>query len=305
MTAQLSILRGEGPQVRIAGHTGSLMRRIVGGVLFLIVLALLCACSEVVNLQSGLTDSDANEIISLLQHNGVEVRKLQAKEGVTLTVDAKDISTATQIMHGAGLPRRNLSDLGQMFKKDGMISSPLEERVRYIHGLSEELENTMLQFDNVVAARVHVVLPERIAPGEPIQPSSAAVFVKYRAPFDEDSAIPRIRNLVASSIPGLGGEDGKSKVSVVLTPSDATQVDTDWQAVGPFIVRGGSAGPLTVALTGLIAFSAILVIALILAIVAGRESLLNRLGKFKNRFGKIRGKQERGPNLAASQDAVS
>lgn len=305
MNARLSIIGAGNPHVRFARRAGSAVHRIVEGFLFLLVLVLLCACSEVVNLQSGLTDSDANEIISLLQHNGVEVRKVQAKEGVTLTVDAKDISTATQIMHSAGLPRRNLSDLGQMFKKDGMISSPLEERVRYIHGLSEELENTMLQFDNVVAARVHVVLPERIAPGEPIQPSSAAVFVKYRMPFDEDAAVPRIRNLVASSIPGLGGEGGKSKVSVVLTPSDATQVDTDWQAVGPFIVRGGSAGPLSATLTGLIALVAVLIIALILAIVAGRESLLNRLGKFRNRFGKIRSKREREPTFAASQDSVS
>lgn len=205
---------------------------------------LLCGCSETTNLQAGLNDADANEIVSVLNRHGITAQKRTTKEGVTLTVKMSDISRATEVMHAAGLPRRTRTNLGQVFKKEGMISTPLEERVRYIHGLSEELEFTLQQFDNVVSARVHVVLPERIAPGEPIQPSSAAVFVKYRPPFDEDTAIPRIRNLVASSIPGLSGESGHDKVSVVLASSEATAPAVEWTRVGPFIVQAGSAGTL-------------------------------------------------------------
>jgi type III secretion protein J len=209
---------------------------------------LLCACSETTNLQAGLNDADANEIVSVLNRHGITAQKRTTKEGVILTVKMSDISRATEVMHAAGLPRRTRANLGQVFKKEGMISTPLEERVRYIHGLSEELEFTLQQFDNVVSARVHVVLPERIAPGEPIQPSSAAVFVKYRLPFDEDTAIPRIRNLVASSIPGLSGESGHDNVSVVLAPSEATAPAVEWTQVGPFIVQAGSAGTLIAAL---------------------------------------------------------
>ncbi|HVK95919.1 MAG TPA: type III secretion inner membrane ring lipoprotein SctJ [Noviherbaspirillum sp.] len=208
------------------------------------MIGLLCACSKVVNLQSGLSDSDANEIVLVLNGQGIAVEKQKAKEGVNLTVEETDLSRATAAMNAAGLPRRSMSNLGEVFKKQGMISTPLEERVRYLHGLSEELGFTLQQFDNVISARVHVVLPERIAPGEPIQPSSAAVFVKYRPPLDEDAVAPRIRRLVASSIPGLSSEDGRSKVSVVMTRSEIPPPTVAWTTVGPFMVEADSAGSL-------------------------------------------------------------
>jgi type III secretion protein J len=213
------------------------------------LLLLMWGCSQVANLQTNLQDADANEIVALLRHSGIEAKKITAKEGVTLTVRETDVSRATDIMRAAGLPKRSLTNLGTVFKKEGMISTPLEERVRYIHALSEELEFTLQQFDHVVSARVHVVLPERIAPGEPIQPSSAAVFIKYTAPFDEDTNISRITNLVASSIPGLSGVDGRSKVSVVLAPAGAAPKSVEWESVGPFVVQSDSVSGLTWTLT--------------------------------------------------------
>lgn len=214
-------------------------------------LLLLSACSKMVNLQASLTDADANEIVLVLNRKGIGVEKQKNKEGVTLIVKEADLSRATETMNEAGLPRRSLSNLGEVFKKQGMISTPMEERIRYIHGLSEELESTLQQFDNVVSARVHVVLPERIAPGEPIQPSSAAVFVKYRQPLDEDAVMPRIRRLVASSIPGLGGEEGRNKVSVVMMPGEAPAAGIEWTTLGPFLVAASSARGLMLTLLAL------------------------------------------------------
>lgn len=226
-------------------------RSILSYVLISLILASLAACSERVDLQSGLKDAEANEIINVLNRQGIEASKRPTKEGVAIVVDRLDISRATDALQAAGLPRRSLSNLGQVFKKEGMISTPLEERVRYIYGLSEELQYTLQQFDNVISARVHVVLPERIAPGEPIQPSSAAVFIKYHLPFDEDTAMPRIRHLVASSIPGLSGEEGLAKVSVVLVPSEITAAPVEWRNIGPFSVQKQSANLLMSVLLGM------------------------------------------------------
>ncbi|MGI4937767.1 MAG: type III secretion system inner membrane ring lipoprotein SctJ [Janthinobacterium lividum] len=221
----------------------------------LILLLVLGGCTKMANLQVGLTDNDANEMVLVLTRIGIAVEKQKNKEGVTLVVKEEEISRATEAMNAAGLPRRNLSNLGEVFKKQGMISSPMEERIRYIHGLSEELESTLRQFDNVISARVHVVLPERIAPGEPIQPSSAAVFVKYRAPMDEDVVTPRIRRLVASSIPGLANDEGRSKVSVVMMLGEEAPAAIQWSSVGPFMVAMHSAGPLMWTLLALGALS--------------------------------------------------
>lgn len=240
------------------------------------VIGLLGACTKVVNLQTNLSDSDANEIVMVLNREGIPVQKLPSKEGVNLTLTETDLSRATAIMNAAGLPRRGRESLGEVFKKQGMISTPLEERVRYLHGLSEELGYTLQQFDNVVAARVHVVLPERIAPGEPVQPSSAAVFIKYRPPIDEDAIAPRIQRLVASSIPGLASEDGRPKVSVVMTPGELALPGVKWTTVGPFTVAVDSANSLRGTLIAL-------VVAGLLGVGAGIYTLLKsgKLGKGK------------------------
>ena len=215
-----------------------------------LLITTLAGCDEQVDLQAGMRDAEANEIVAVLNRQGIEAHKRPTKEGITISIERNDLSRATDVLQAAGLPRRNLANLGQVFKKEGMISTPLEERVRYIYGLSEELEYTLQQFDHVLSARVHVVLPERIAPGEPIQPSSAAVFIKYIPPFDEDTALPRVRNLVASSIPGLSGEEGRAKVSVVMVPSEAAAPAVEWRTIGPFSVQKKSAGLLLSLLIG-------------------------------------------------------
>lgn len=247
-------------------------------------IGVLTACGQAVNLQSGLNDHDANEIISLLSRNGINATKNVGKDGITLTVKDKELSRATEVMQAAGLPKRSLSNLGQIFKKEGMISTPLEERVRYIYGLSAELENTLQQFDNVVTARVHVVLPERIAPGEPIQPSSAAVFIKYHLPFDEETAIPRIRKLVASSIPGLSGEEARAKVSVVLTPTESAIASVEWTTIGPFKVQSSSASALVATLIGLGVLTLLSMGCVVFMIVLRNPNVMAGL---KRRLGKV------------------
>lgn len=224
-----------------------LLRRL----LVLVCLALLCACDTMVVLQSDLNDADANEIVALLRHHGIEARKQVVKGVVSLQVPEQALARATDAMRAAGLPRRSLTDLGTIFKKEGMISTPLEERARYLHGLSAELAGTLQQIDGVIAARVHMVLPERVAPGEPVLPSSAAVFIKYRAPFDEDGHLPRIRRMVAGAIPGLSGDDAKSKVSVVFTPALERPPEVRWETSFGITVLSSSSARLSALVLGL------------------------------------------------------
>jgi type III secretion protein J len=220
----------------LRAHMASLLRRL--GILMLCALA---ACGSEVSLQTGLSDADANEMLSLLRQSGITTKKVREKAGVTLTVRETDLARASDLIRAAGLPQRNLSLLGDIFKKDGMISTPLEERARYLHGLSQELEYTLSRIDRVVVARVHVVLPERVAPGEPVKPSSASVFIKYRPPLDEDLIVPRIRRLVMTSIPGLAQDADERKLSVVLLPADAPQAAVQWDHWGPFQMERESA----------------------------------------------------------------
>jgi type III secretory pathway lipoprotein EscJ len=88
-----------------------------------------------------------------------------------------------------------------------------------VYALSQELETTIGQIDGVVVARVHVVLPEKVGPGEPVQPPSAAVFIKHLPTLEPDTVSYRIRQLVARSIPGMG-EHAIERVSAVFIKAD-------------------------------------------------------------------------------------
>lgn len=200
----------------------------------LMLLALLMAgCGDRMELHRDLTEQDANEVLAELAGKNIDAQKRLDKGGVAVLVSTQDISRAVKVLEAVGLPRRSRSTLGEVFRKEGVISSPMEERARYIYALSQELEQTLSQIDGVVVARVHVVLPERIAPGEPVQPASAAVFIKYRPDLEPDSVLPRIRRMVASSIPGMANADEK-KLAVVFVPSQGYQESVPMVSVGPF-----------------------------------------------------------------------
>ncbi len=188
-------------------------RLVFAGVLF----ALVAACDTRVELISSVSESEANEALAALLDGGVKASKIAGKEGmVSLDVAQGEVSKAIGILRVEGLPRERYAKMGEIFRKEGLISSPLEERARYIWALSQEISSTLSQIDGVIKARVHVVLPERSAGGDPSLPSSAAVFIKHKSGMNLEDSVAQIKRLVANSIPGLSGE----KVSVILIASN-------------------------------------------------------------------------------------
>jgi type III secretion protein J len=182
--------------------------------LILVLLFLLSGCKT--ELYSGLPENEANEMLSVLLTANISAEKLPGKKGVVdLKVERSQISAAIQVLKAHGFPKREYATLGQVFKKEGLISSPLEERARYIHAVSEELSETISRIDGVLSTRVHVVLPEVSQAGSKLNPSSASVFVKHDEDVELNAYIPKIKLLVNNSIEGLDYE----KITVVLFPS--------------------------------------------------------------------------------------
>jgi type III secretion protein J len=186
---------------------------------FLLCLTLaLAACGGQVTLMATIGENDANEMVGVLSSAGINATKLAGKEGmVGLQVPQGDAARAIDTLRGLGLPRENFTGMGQVFQKSGLISSPLEERARYLYALSQDLSATLTRIDGVVFARVHLVLPEKGSALEKDSPSSAAVFIKHRPDHDLESLQPQVRRMVTNSIPGLTGD----RVSIVLIPSSA------------------------------------------------------------------------------------
>lgn len=170
---------------------------------FLLLAATLFLAACQTEIYSALPEREANEMMSVLLEGGVQATKLSGKEGFSLTVDSTEVQQALEILASNGLPRGARQSIGEVFAKSGIVSSPFEERVRFVYALSEEVAKTLQEIDGVLVARVHIVMPEAPALGEVAKPSSAAVFIRTREGYDLEYLTPQIRRLVANSIEGL------------------------------------------------------------------------------------------------------
>lgn len=188
-------------------------------VLWSLVLALpLAGCK--VELYSGLPERDANAMLAVLLRHHIDSDKQPGKEGAaTLRVDEERVAQAVDLLQDYGYPRDKFDSIGALFPKEGLISSPLEERIRYIYALSQDVSQTLSQIEGVITARVHLVMPEGKPFDKTVIPASASVFIKYREGTELAAFVPQIKMIVNNGIQGLTYD----KISVALfpTPADA------------------------------------------------------------------------------------
>lgn len=182
---------------------------------------LLAGCES--DLYSNLTEVEANQMLAVLMSNGISADKVaKGKDGFTLSVENRDMLRSIALLTDRGYPKNTRDSIGKVFQKSGIMSSPFEERVRYIYALGEDVAQTLSQIDGVVTARVHIVLPDAPQLGQSVKPSSAAVFIKHQPGTDLEFLVPQIRRLVSSSIEGLD----YAAVTVVLTESQPSKQAT-------------------------------------------------------------------------------
>jgi type III secretion protein J len=176
------------------------MRR---ALILLPVLLFLVGCRT--SLFEGLDEDQANRIIAALSHHGISgYKERNADRTWNISVDDTNAVVATELASAYALPRGGHANLGDLFSRQGLISSPGEDRVRYVYGLSQELSETLEKIDGVLLARVHIVLPEK-DPMDPAQDTlpSASVMMRYRSDYNLELMRDRIRALVAGSVEGL------------------------------------------------------------------------------------------------------
>lgn len=197
---------------------------------FSFVLCLLLSLSACkVELHTGLNEAESNEMVALLLSNGLDAEKGAAtKEGIPLMVESADLAQAIELLRENGLPRDSFSNLGTVFNDQGLISSPLEERIRYIYGLSQSISETLAQIDGVVTARVHVIVPERHPLDDEPQGSSASVFLKTKPGVNLEEKIPDIKLIVQNSVEGL---DYENVVVALFESEPAPKIDVSGPAM--------------------------------------------------------------------------
>ena len=165
---------------------------------------LLAGCDGETTLHSGLEELQANLVMAALLDAGIDCHKSPGEEGTwNITVAESRFAEAVNLLVAAGLPRRPHQGIGEVFKKTGMISSPSEERIRFMDALAQDLAKTISGIEGVVDARVHVVLPENDPFARHVLPSSAAVAIRSRWVADLTDIVPSVKGLVKNAIEGL------------------------------------------------------------------------------------------------------
>lgn len=178
----------------------------------LLSLLLLAGCKT--EIYQGLSENQANTMLSLLLRHGIPAEKLSAKNGYSIAVQEGRIVQALEILKENSLPREDFQSLGKVFSAEGMISSATEEQARLAYAISQELSDTFSRIDGVLTSRVHVVLSQTDLSTGNITPPSAAVFLRHTPESQVTRLIPHIRELTANAVPGLL----QDKVSVMLVP---------------------------------------------------------------------------------------
>jgi type III secretion protein J len=180
---------------------------------------ILAACIAVsackTELYSDVTQAEANEMLMVLAEASIEATKeLGGDKLWRIEVDKADLAGAIRALRTQGLPRERYASMGDVFKKEGLVSSPSEERMRFMYAMQQELSNTLSRIDGVVSARVHVAIPANDPLASNIKPASAAVQVLHRPDAKLEPITAAIKELVTRSVEGLPYDN----VSVVFLP---------------------------------------------------------------------------------------
>jgi type III secretion protein J len=173
----------------------------------------LSACK--MELYSDVTQDEANEMLMVLAEASIEASKVLGSDKLwKIEIEKADLARSVRALRSQGLPRERYASMGEVFKKEGLVSSPSEERVRLMYAMQQELSNTLSRIDGVVRARVHVAIPANDPLASNIKPASAAVQVLHRPDAKLDPIGAAIKELVTRSVEGLPYDN----VSVVFLP---------------------------------------------------------------------------------------
>ena len=189
-----------------------------------VIVALLCLAGCKQAIYNDLNETEANDVLLTLTRGGVAAEKRSDEEKhYSVWVAESDMAPAIELLKADSRPAEHYATLGEIFGERRLISSPTEERVRFMYGLQQELSRTLSQIDGVLVARVHIVMPAEDAFSTTLKPASASVFLKHRADTNLQALVPAVKDLVVRSVEGLSAET----VSVSLFPSQPAPVTSE------------------------------------------------------------------------------
>jgi type III secretion protein J len=229
----------------------------------LVLLAMLLAACRA-QIQHGLEERDANEVVSALLARGFAAEKVSEKgkkPTFSIEVEEAQVNDALRVLTELKLPRPPRTTTREVTAQAGLIETPSAERLRQLEAQEGDVEQSLETMDGVTSAAVELVVPGSPRPGQPIVPSKASVLLRVQPESMERVAQQRaeIRALVAASVEGLKSDD------VVLV------VDSVTSQVGAPVAAKAPEAQLRVLVFGLAGLVALLSCGLLFAAVRMRS----------------------------------
>jgi type III secretion protein J len=241
-----TLLLSEGTALGTVAAMKSLVRRAVLAAATCLLSVMLMGCSQQ-ELYGQLNESQANEMVAALRNAGLAAEKTFSRDGKSFAVSTKadDFARAVEVLRAGGLPKPSFDTLGSVFKKEGFVSSPEEERARLIYALSQELSNMLSGIDGVVHAKVLVSVPEKNPLSDKPTPATASVAITHQPGLDLSQDVGKIKALVVNAMDRLPYDN----VTVALFPAAPIPPPlprTEWAMTfggfGWLMVLGGAIG---------------------------------------------------------------
>ena len=181
---------------------------------------LLGGCRES-NLLEGLDQTQANDVVAVLQRNNIAADKNEdGKLGYSVRVGRADFAAAVDLLKAYALPTATRTEVADMFPSDALVASPRAEKARLYSALEQRLEQSLNTLDGVAAARVHVSYDLDAGEGGrksvPVHLSALAV---YERDMEPSALVNDIKRFLRNSFAGVEYEN----ISVVLSKRAQTQ----------------------------------------------------------------------------------
>lgn len=198
---------------------------------FLAALLFLVACKS--DLNTNLPENDANEILAALLMNGISAEKDPRKDGVAIMVSNSQFGDAVEILRSYGLPRRTFSTVGDVFKAEGIVASPLQEWAKFNYAKAQELSETLSGIPGVIRADVHIGEERKESAFDEVEPPSASVLIQMDETMISENLVPEIKQLVSLAHPNIEYD----RVGVVVTPVKIDRRDITLSEIGGVMIR--------------------------------------------------------------------
>jgi flagellar M-ring protein FliF len=167
---------------------------------FFAFLILRVTAPQMTPLFTDLTYEDSSAIVKELERQGIayELRN----DGGIVMVPKDRVARLRMSLAGEGLPKGGGVGYEIFDKSDALGTTSFVQNINNLRALEGELARTIRGLDRVVAARVHLVLPERpLFSRDKVEPSASIVLKVHGAL--EPQQVRAIRHLVAPAVNGL------------------------------------------------------------------------------------------------------